>query len=868
MNSFLLRLFAPTAIIICIFASPAISGQSAKKELRPDDYHLWNRLQSGSISDDGNWTSFSIQYSQAEDTLQVISTTGHKRYQLPKAYNGQFAYGEKFAYLTNSGLNILNLVTGNVNTIKGVFNYQLYGNGTYLVYETNTGKIPSLELRNFKTGATFSLTNAKIGSYNNKASKLAYVKSLPDGDNVGVIQLGNVFISKELLSDTNQRFTSVAWQEDGQSVVLLGMHTLNDAETAKLVLCDVISGNIVFFDPKDYPEFPVGQHITNSSFAKLSLTPSGTKVLFGLENNKHFVDTTTVQVWKSSDKYLYPLRKIIGSAEDVIKVGMWDVRKRTFSVITTNSLPHVGFNGSQTHAITYDPLQFEPQSNQQGPRDIYITDLDSGVKTLFLSQQEGAIGNTIASPGGKYIAYFKQGNWWIYDIKNDIHTNITKGNGSKFYNEEYDWAGSAPAYGNPGWTSNDDAILLYDQYDIWVFYMDGKSVRRLTSGRENKLVYRIVSQRSEEQHKMNYNAENYSGVFTLEKGMLLRFEGGKTNGYAYWDREEGIKNLISAKDYISQFNITDGKKFIYIQENFDTPPLLVYQEKNKKYKILYKSNPQHCTFEWGRSEKISYTLPDGNVLSAALFYPAKYDPKKQYPMIVHVYQKQSDLWNRYVNPGYGNTTGFNISNLTSQGYFVLLPDITFKVGNPGDSAVSCVVAAVTAVTDNWPIDIHRMGLIGQSFGGYETDYIITQTNIFTAAVAGAAITDFISGYLYAPFQKGQPNFWKYEYGQLRMGKSLFEDWDGYKNNSPIFHSAQVTTPLLSWIGEEDYQVHYYQTIEFYLALRRQGKKNVMLIYPEEGHIIVEKSKQRHLTKSIEQWMHHYLQEGEKKDWME
>ena len=176
----------------------------------------------------------------------------------------------------------------------------------------------------------------------------------------------------------------------------------------------------------------------------------------------------------------------------------------------------------------------------------------------------------------------------------------------------------------------------------------------------------------------------------------------------------------------------------------------------------------------------------------------------------------------------------------------------------GESAKKCVLAAVDAVLLKYNVDPNRIGLTGHSFGGFETDYIIAKTDRFAAAVSGAAVTNLVSGYLYYNTNSASPNFWRFENHQQRMGKSLFEDLSSYLRNSPVLQAEGVNTPLLAWTGEEDKQVYYFQSIEYYLALRRLNKEHTLLIYPGESHTIIDKKNQADLTKRIEAWFAKYL----------
>lgn len=159
------------------------------------------------------------------------------------------------------------------------------------------------------------------------------------------------------------------------------------------------------------------------------------------------------------------------------------------------------------------------------------------------------------------------------------------------------------------------------------------------------------------------------------------------------------------------------------------------------------------------------------------------------------------------------------------------------------------------------------GLIGHSFGGYETSFIVTRTNIFATAIAGAPATDLTSWYLTVGWNTGRPEFWRFESQQWRMGKSLFEDMESYNRNSPILHVKQITTPLLLWTGEVDKQVNTNQSIEFYLALHRLEKQATMLIYPKERHALLKEENQKDLTKRIQNWFDYYLKDMQPQPWM-
>ncbi|CAN0367174.1 unnamed protein product, partial [Ectocarpus sp. 4 AP-2014] len=196
---------------------------------------------------------------------------------------------------------------------------------------------------------------------------------------------------------------------------------------------------------------------------------------------------------------------------------------------------------------------------------------------------------------------------------------------------------------------------------------------------------------------------------------------------------------------------------------------------------------------------------------------------------------------------------------TADGYLVFYPDIRYKLNDPGVSAVGCIEAGVRAMISKGLVDKDHIGLIGQSFGGYETAFAITQTNLFATAVAGAAVTDLVSWYhTLGTRDHDRTNMFFFEDGQYRFKDSFYKNPKAYLRNSSLHHAANINTPLLLWTGEEDHHVDWHQSIELYLGLRRLDKECRLLIYPKEGHSLLKPKNQVDLTRRIKDWFDKYL----------
>ena len=160
-----------------------------------------------------------------------------------------------------------------------------------------------------------------------------------------------------------------------------------------------------------------------------------------------------------------------------------------------------------------------------------------------------------------------------------------------------------------------------------------------------------------------------------------------------------------------------------------------------------------------------------------------------------------------------------------------------------------------------------MGLIGHSFGGYEANYIATQTDLFATVVSGAGVVDLPSFYLNMNWRTGLPDMWRMEFHQWRMGCSLFEDRNAYALNSPLQFVESIKSPLLLWSGKNDLHVDWQQNVMFYLAMRRLKKPATLLLYPNEYHALEELPNRADLRQRMEEWFTHYLKDEMPADWI-
>jgi len=327
------------------------------------------------------------------------------------------------------------------------------------------------------------------------------------------------------------------------------------------------------------------------------------------------------------------------------------------------------------------------------------------------------------SPDGKFILFFRDNHWWTYDLINGKEINLTENLAVPFWNIKDDHPAEVkPAFGAAGWLKDDKGVLLYDEFDTWVMKPDGTGSQRITEGRDAGIIYRTLRLEYEDDFFDPKKAIFFSlsGEKTKKSGYARMKWGGKPEILIFEDRS--ISGLIKAK-------LSDD--YLYSSMTYIESPSLHLTDLDFKKNVLIASTNNHQeNFAWGKAELVNFKNKSGKELQGVLHYPANYEHGKQYPMLVYIYEIRSNSLHSYINPS--SKSAYNITNYVQQGFFVFQPDIVYRLDDPGISAVECVVPAVEKVIATGMIDRKKIGLMGHSWGAYQTAFIITQTDLFSA----------------------------------------------------------------------------------------------------------------------------------------
>lgn len=820
-----------------------------KKKLAPKDYDKWHTLSTGATSKAGNWVSYGMHYKENKDTLFLKHIPKNRLYAFPSGYNGQInGDGTFFIYMVKSDLHFLELTTQEEKVYKNVREYVLGKDGQHILYSYQEGAISTLIIENLYTQLSSSYKNVKEYSVNQVTDVVAFIQADNNGDALRVRALSDDHKTFTLVGNNTDTLKKISWNTPGTA---LGVYRVgNGAVSTGLLYVNQIDLKKATF--KKYELTPELNTEVSIPFSPIRISSIGDKVFFDTLSGKEMVAEAKVQEWKSTDGKLFPERQ-----DSYMIWNVWLPASGQYYPVETKNQRACGLTGKEDKILLWETGAYLPLHKfVDHYADLYCLDLKSGKQKKIITQQLTADRHVVANQQGNVVAYFSDNNWWTYNLLSGHKICITENIATAFNKKDNDRLEQNRAYGCGGWTS-DGEILLYDKHDIWKIAPDGKKRSRITNGAETGLVYRV-------DEGIRYTFKNgffhvMAPVYDINKKTIIKISDPYSlrEGFGYWNSRKGFVQVV-LKDHklynISEIGSTEA--FQFLENDFNLPPQLVQVQKREE-KIIARSNIQQERYHWGKSDLLHYTDNNATVLKGALFYPAGYDPTQKYPMIVDIYENQSVDLHEYCAPTLENSAGINITNLTLEGYFVLLPDIRYTLNQTGDSALGCILNAIDAAEKTANIDADNIGLHGVSFGGFETTYILSRTHKFKAAVAGGAVTDLLSFYLDID-SSSLSNMERFERAQFR-NTIPFTEKDFYRE-SPLMNVQNVTTPLLLWAGDNDKVVDPKNSLKYYAALWRLGKECKLLLYRNEGHSLLDPKNQMDLTLKTMEWFDHYLKD--------
>ena len=902
---------------LALFLLFAVSLAGQKKILDHADFEIWNTVENERISPDGSHVIYSLERGEADQFLKLKKSDGTSVLEYDRAENGRFTYDSKYALFTikawkdsvmamkrrkvkkkdlpMDSLGIYNLSSGNLEKIarvrsvkipekwSGYIAYQIDPEPAEKKQEADTleskkpkkGKKPGkkngypLVVRELATGVQDTFHFVTDYLFAKKGKRLAFVSTgETEEDPSGLYVLD---LDKELLHNAHQapkaKYYGAEFSESGTHLAFVTDEDTTKAQVRPTRLYHWKDGTQkakVLAGPQ-----PTRDDLRPSQYQDLSFSKDETRLFFGLASLPVLRDTTlleeeivNVEVWTWDEPRLYTVQEM-QVKNDTTKgfTAVYHLPSGKMQQLASEAFPDIqlGDEGNARHALlsTSAPYDLERQWTGRRARDYALVDLEDGSRKQILT---GVAGRVDLSPKAQYVYGYKStdSTWFVYNLKDSSYRDLTKG--EVFYNELHDTPSPPRPYGAAGWTEKDADLILYDRYDLWKFDPDTGASERLTRGRETRTVYRYVPLDEEQKY-----------LDPKTPWLLTTFdETDKSSGYASFDpRRKSVQSLLKGPyRYSRPVKAERAEKMLFTRESFqEFPDLRVSDmEFEEPVRISY-ANPQQEQYRWGTIELVNWVSLDGRPLTGMLVKPEGFDPSRKYPMIVNFYEKSSDRLHRHRAPAPGRST-INYAFYASRGYLIFNPDVYYRTGYPGESAYNCVIPGVTSLVEQGFVDRDNIGVQGHSWGGYQIAYLVTKTDLFKAAEAGAPVPNMISAYGGIRWWTGLSRQFQYEHTQSRIGGTPWEYPMRYLENSPIFNIDKINTPLLIMHNDADGHVPWYQGIEFFVSLRRLGKPAWFLNYNGEPHWPLKRQNRKDFNIRMAQFFDHYLKGAPKPVWME
>jgi len=849
------------------------SFDACKNENKPD------------ISHDGKYVSIFHKGAKGTQSLIIQSTKEQWRKEFSVSANGDFSDDSKFIIFkkNNDTLCVLRLGADTYTDIPNVESYKLskLGAESWLAYRYKS-IASELVLENLVTLKEVRFDSVKDYIFITGESLLVQTENGNDSSRrlfLKWIDLKDVSINTIWKSFGNsnrlQKILSYSYNKGVGKLAFLMESKINSYKSLWLYSRGMDSA-IEIINDQDRRIRKVDSDLVIGNFLPGS-SSDGSCFLLKLEKipiDKPGKNDDPLEVWSSSDlKLKTQTSNIFSTTGYFAAIDIMDGKLVMLS----------GENEIVTFPDENDKIDFvliqkcngdiyEANWNFAARSSSYVVSCKDGSRKLIRDQIESETEFLGLSPGNKWAVYYdlRQRNYFSYEMATGVKRNITKSIPVTWENEEDDNPVPTLTWGSGSstWTKNDGSVLIYDNYDIWL--VDPSCVKppiNVTNG------YGY-------QHKIKFIVANEEILrdLSIENGVLLLSAFNKINKengfYLTHIYSAGNPKMLTMGPYIYCWETNESSSFkplkakyanVYLVQRMsvtDAPNFFVTTDF-VKYAPVTNFEPQK-SYNWMTSHLIRWKTFNGSYSDGILYKPENFDSSKKYPIIFYFYERLSKGLNEYLYPE-ACIGPINIPWFVSRGYLVFAPDIYYTVEEPGESAYNSVVSAANYLAKMPWVDSTKMAIQGHSWGGYQVNYLITRTNIFAAAADAAGPSNFISGYGLLSHH-GRSRTWLFELNQSRIGATLWQRPDLYIKNSPVLKADKVTTPLLIMHNKNDGQVPWSEGLQWFMALRRLGKKAWMLQYNKGGHVVDDEDAIDY-TLRLTHFFDHYLKGTPMSEWM-
>lgn len=879
----------PLAIATLVtLASSATASAQDKPLVTPKDFGKWENLGQTRLSPNGNWATIGVSRVNEENELRIRNLGNDATTTIQFGTQPAFSNDSKWvAYLVGvspkererltrekkpirNSFVARNLATGDTVTASEVQAFSFSPDGRFISmtkYPAEGKRVQDVLVHDLSKNSRVVFSNVSEQAWADQKALLAFAVTADGGLGNGIQLYDGSNGTARVLESSPSVYRGVSWRPKSEDLAVLRSKTdkeHSDTAHAILVFANAAAPNMVLRWLDAGTGTPAGLRVTD--YRRPTWSKDGSALYVGLRKREPLSEApkkgeekvSDVEIWHPNDVHTIPdQRSSEGRDLRATMLASWR--------ITDSKLMQIGTNQSE-NSVLFEGDGFATETDTKdyafgqkfGRRDsdIWITDLSNGSRKKLLEKVRFFHG---ADPTGKRVSWFDGRDYWIMDVASGARTNLT----ARLTAQKVDFVDRdddhptdvSPSIGAPTWTKDGSALLVNGAYDIWQLALDGSGGKKLTDGAKEGVTHRVVNLSG----GGGFGGSAADRAVDLSKPVYLALYGKRTKKSGYARLENGtVTRLVLADARIAALSKADSAdRYIFTRQRFDESPNVYLTGSDlADPKALTNTNAFQKDYGWGKAELMNFSSTIGVPLQAILYYPANFDPKKKYPMIVYTYELLSQGLHGYITPRENDY--YNANVFTQNGYFVLMPDIVFRPREPGIAVLQSVEPAVRAVIARGLVDPAKVGHAGHSQGGYEAAYLATHSKLFATTVMGSGISDMWS-FAGQMHWSSVPEFDHWETGQFRMQVPPWEDVAAMNANSPLNKvNTMYAKSVLVEIGSEDPTVDMRQGVEFYNYARRAGKHVVMLNYPGEGHSLSKRENAVDYERRILQWFAHYL----------
>lgn len=837
------------------------------------------------ISSDGKYVAYSVSQIgiHGKQVKQIIQST-HSNWKFESLnITGCVSFSPNGKYClfidSSSNLNILNLTSKRIEIIRDVANFKVPSEGNdniFLFVKKDDEK--AIVIKRFVSRKQDIVRNV-LENWLSDDGKICVFKTVSENmDNKISINWIDLERNKQLTIWNGYNIGSIVLDFDFKQLAFTANKAIWHFKLGmKKPICLVRSNSSVIDS-----NFDLGNC--------RGFNQSGNFLYFYLDKknaNLKDIDTTAPEIWSYIDTKLQSVQEKEISQNATTFISGINLTNGKIIQLQKHDREIFEEPGKSSRKVlssykTEDGDGMESSWNSYSLSHFDLIDLFTGYrkKLEFLERPKNVL--STLSPSGAYILYFdnKQGDYYSYNVESGREVNLTKDIKANWKESIADFTALNFPFvyrGIAAWTSSGESVLIYDSHDIWKLDLSGKKrPLNVTNGfgLSHNIIFNLelnektnVIQENEILLMSAFNKETKdNGFFSKQIGKVGDPTKLTMGSYLY---KINSYHTLAASDF-TPIKARRSKAYLLRRQSATDAPNYFWTTDFKSFKQLTNIQPQ-AQYNWLTAELHSWKLPDGQKLQGILYKPQDFNPNRKYPVIFYYYQKLSDGLHTFLRPGLRLGANIDIPSYVSNGYIIFCPDINYEIGAPMQGTLKSIVSGAEYLSKLPFVDGTKLGLHGHSFGAIQTNYIVTHSTLFAAACSVSGSADWISKY--GSLEGNQKNGYSYSYmnqfegeGQMRMGKTLWEDLPGYIYSSPIFQVDKITTPLLLAHGKLDPRCPFPNILEFFLGLRRLGKISWMLVYPDDGHVLHGKNAFDFDLRAM-QFFNHYLKGKSAPIWM-